>query len=712
VGRRLCRGLVCGLLFLLGIRLGPEARAQTPKTGPEAPHADLADHLRLGQSAFPLNGPWKFTVGDSPIDPKTGQPLWAEPGFDDSQWETVDLTPAEGSFEPLSGTSGYVPGWTARGHAGYWGYAWYRIRVQLDEVGVARPGEKLAIEGPDDFDSVFQVFANGTLLGGFGDFSGKTPVTYYSVPTLFPLPARAGSPNGAAADSSGGFRTQVVVFRVWMGPGDLLTQPDAGGLHSPPVLGHAGAVAADYQLRWLELVRAYSSDAALGLLFALMAVAAFTLVLFDRSDRAYLWIGAVFLLHAIDDSMVAFSIWTQHLSVTAHILLLSCLVGSLQLAGWVMVWWIWFGRQRPAWIPRAAAGLALLFMVSRAIGQEVFFGLVPHGVAAPFEMLTLVMRVLFFALMLWIAIQGIRSQGLEGWLVLPAILLRGISMFSPELRLLHIRLSVHLFGANVSLSQLATVLMALAVVLLLLRRLLRSVKTQRELALDVKQAQEVQQVILPQARVLHPGLTIESVYRPARQVGGDFFQIIPNDTDGSLLIVAGDVAGKGLQAGMLVALLVGAIRTALESSDDPATVLGVLNRRLIGRSQGATTCLALHIAANGEVTLANAGHMPPYLNGQAVAIEGALPLGIFAGAEPSVMRFTLEHEDRLVLISDGIVEAMDANGQLFGFERIQALLNKQITAVEVADAAQNFGQEDDISVITVTRTAVLELALA
>ena len=76
MGRRLRLGLVCGLLFLLGIGAGTRGMAQTPKTGPEAPHADLSDHLRLGQSAFPLNGPWKFTVGDSPIDPKTGQPLW------------------------------------------------------------------------------------------------------------------------------------------------------------------------------------------------------------------------------------------------------------------------------------------------------------------------------------------------------------------------------------------------------------------------------------------------------------------------------------------------------------------------------------------------------------------------------------------------------------------------------------------------------------
>ena len=77
----------------------------------------------------------------------------------------------------------------------------------------------------------------------------------------------------------------------------------------------------------------------------------------------------------------------------------------------------------------------------------------------------------------------------------------------------------------------------------------------------------------------------------------------------------------------------------------------------------------------------------------------------------SPLRFTLEHEDRLVLLSDGIVEAMDANGQLFGFERIQTLLMKQVSAIEIAGATQNFGQQDDISVITVARTAVLKPAL-
>jgi serine phosphatase RsbU (regulator of sigma subunit) len=228
----------------------------------------------------------------------------------------------------------------------------------------------------------------------------------------------------------------------------------------------------------------------------------------------------------------------------------------------------------------------------------------------------------------------------------------------------------------------------------------------------VKQAQEVQQVILPVARTTIPGLVIESEYRPAREVGGDFFQIIPHLSDGSLLIVAGDVTGKGLKAGMLVALLVGAIRSTTEWSGDPLIILQALNRRLMGRSEAHATCLAVRIPADGEITLANAGHVPPYLNGEPVAMEGALPLGMMEGAEFSVMRFKLAQGDRLVLVSDGIAEATDADGQLFGFDRVQELLRMGKSASEVASAAQKFGQEDDISVIAVTRTAVREPALA
>ena len=86
-------------------------------------------------------------------------------------------------------------------------------------------------------------------------------------------------------------------------------------------------------------------------------------------------------------------------------------------------------------------------------------------------------------------------------------------------------------------------------------------------------------------------------------------------------------------------------------------------------------------------------------------MEGALPLGMVDGAEPSVMRFQLVEGDTLVLMSDGVVEATDANRRLFGFERVAELLRTATTAAEIASAAQEFGQEDDVSVIYLTRMA-------
>lgn len=238
--------------------------------------------------------------------------------------------------------------------------------------------------------------------------------------------------------------------------------------------------------------------------------------------------------------------------------------------------------------------------------------------------------------------------------------------------------------------------------------LLRFVEQQRENARmidDLKQAQEVQQVLLPEDLPQIAGLTVESQYRPAREVGGDFFQILPHSTDGSILIVVGDVTGKGLQAGMLVALIVGAIRTAAQYDPDPLHVLQALNDRLCGRHVHAT-CLALSIAKDGETTLANAGHITPYLNGEPLAMEGALPLGMIEAPDFSVMRFKLGENDRLTLLSDGILEATDANGNLFGFERTKEMLCSAMSAAELATAAQKFGQQDDITVLSLVRVSV------
>jgi Stage II sporulation protein E (SpoIIE) len=687
-------------LILFWCGLGFCVQAQSTAAPQAAAPAGGAVQITLGQSVVPLNGPWKFTIGDSPVDPATQAPLWAEPGFDDSAWEKVDLTPAKGAVDPISGQAAYVPGWTARGHAGHWGYAWYRVRVQIQ----GRPDDKLALAGPSDVDDAYQAFDDGKLVGTFGDFSGSRPTFYFSQPMMFELSQPVGENTG---DS-----TQVVSFRVWMHPDTLLQNDQAGGFHTAPLLGESDAVAAQYQMRWDGLKRAYAGVLIEALVFSLLCVLALSLMLFDRSDPVYLWIGTLLLLIAIYRFTAIAGAWTQSVSANTSLVVQQVIFSALISAGWVMVWRVWFQLRSQPWIPRILPILVVLLMLSNSLYQNLFFTFVPLPVGHAFEYVAVVIRAVVVLLMLLTVFEGIRERGLEGWVALPAVLLAGISEFYSELQSLHILEFWFPFGVQITMRQATNLLLVAVLAVLLLRRLLLSMREQRRMALDVKQAQEVQQVILPEARAVLPGFVVESEYRPARDVGGDFFQIIPHRSDGSLLIVAGDVTGKGLKAGMLVALLVGAIRSTTEWSGDPLIILQALNRRLLGRGEAHATCLALLIAADGEITLANAGHMPPYLNGEPVAMEGALPLGMMEGAEFSAMSFTLAEGDKLVLVSDGIAEATDADGQLFGFDRVQELLRTGRSASEVAGAAQKFGQEDDISVIAVTRTAVLEPALA
>ena len=97
----------------------------------------------------------------------------------------------------------------------------------------------------------------------------------------------------------------------------------------------------------------------------------------------------------------------------------------------------------------------------------------------------------------------------------------------------------------------------------------------------------------------------------------------------------------------------------------------------------------MRIDEDGTVTLANAGHLPPYLNGQPLEIEGSLPLGVLPVADTTVIRFKLTEGDRLILLSDGIAEAIDANGQLFGFDRVHELLQTRLSATGLANAARD-----------------------
>jgi sigma-B regulation protein RsbU (phosphoserine phosphatase) len=177
----------------------------------------------------------------------------------------------------------------------------------------------------------------------------------------------------------------------------------------------------------------------------------------------------------------------------------------------------------------------------------------------------------------------------------------------------------------------------------------------------------------------------------------------PGD-DGSLLIVMGDVSGKGPKTAMTVSTIVGSLRSL--PSRAPAEVLANLNRVLHGQISGFVTCCAALISADGTLTIANAGHLSPYRNGpyrnaEEMAVQAGLPLGMLADGSYDETRCQLAPGDRLTFLSDGVVEARNGAGELYGFARTQQIGNQ--TAAIIAETARQFGQEDDITVVTVSR---------
>jgi serine phosphatase RsbU (regulator of sigma subunit) len=262
-----------------------------------------------------------------------------------------------------------------------------------------------------------------------------------------------------------------------------------------------------------------------------------------------------------------------------------------------------------------------------------------------------------------------------------------------------------LFGIPFELNGLEFTLLLISIIYAVYRYTVEQSERQGALEQEFKSAQELQQVLIPETLPSLDGYAVTSAYQPAQQVGGDFFQLIAQP-DGSALLVLGDVSGKGLKAAMTVSLIVGTIRTVADTVDDPAEILSILNRRLHGRlKDGFVTCLALRLTADGDGVLANAGHPAPFLNKEELNLAGALPLGLDFHADYENVRFHLAVGDRLTLYTDGLLEARNAAGDLFSFERLRALIATQPDAKQATDAAVAFGQDDDITVLTLTRLA-------
>ena len=231
------------------------------------------------------------------------------------------------------------------------------------------------------------------------------------------------------------------------------------------------------------------------------------------------------------------------------------------------------------------------------------------------------------------------------------------------------------------------------------RRSARLQDEQQRLAQEMRAGAEMQELLLPARAMQVPGFTTEAAYLPMSEVGGDFHYAL--EDGGALVIIVGDVSGKGLPAALLVAVVIGILRDTAERR--PGALLAALNRALHGQTRGGfVTCCCARFDPDGMgdpgmVTLASAGHLAPYADGEEIAVVG-LPLGIVSCTdyEEQSLRATA-----LTFVSDGVVEAENAQRELFGFDRMRAISTRP--AREIAEAAKAWGQNDDITVVTVRR---------
>ena len=156
---------------------------------------------------------------------------------------------------------------------------------------------------------------------------------------------------------------------------------------------------------------------------------------------------------------------------------------------------------------------------------------------------------------------------------------------------------------------------------------------------------------------------------------------------------------------MTVSLLVGTFRTLAHYTQSPGEILRAMNQRMLARSSGGfTTCMVLRCDADGMLTIANAGHIAPYIAGKELQLENGMPLGLEAQSTYAECCFQLAPDQQLTLLTDGVVEARDQAGALLGFDQ-SAILSTQ-PADAIAGAAQAFGQADDITVLTLSYAGV------
>lgn len=618
------------------------------------------------ESLTSLDGMWRFHTGDNPA--------WADPNLDDSNWPLVRSDQS----------------WTKQGYFTYSGYAWYRFTIQ-----VADGANPLGLLLPQIYTG-YQVYGNGKLIGGSGSITPTAAPSFAANPRLFRF-----------VPGTTGPQTVQMAIRVWEYR-PIVSWVGGGTLHPGSTAGDPALLAR--RLDWLATAEKQSlvNSYAYGLLAAFVGLTILTLFLLHREDREYLWFSLLLLSGAADAmlNVQGFSDAFPFLvfRLTDEVLVAVGVVAALQFFSTVLE----TRRSLYWWIVCIASALSPLSVA------VYYLQWAPVGISYSIQLSCLLPAYLWIIAALSIAF--LKKNQSARLLLAPAVLLYGVfiidsvayigmSLSWQKLPSGRVPLLQHPFP--VDLLDVVRYIFVFALLMFLVRRFSLARQEETRMSTELAAARTVQAQLIPENPPDTPGFLAESVYLPASEVGGDFFQVLPGK-DGSLLIVVGDVSGKGLRAAMTVSAIVGALRGCTMRA--PAQVLAYLNRALHGQVTGFFTCCAALIDANNKLTIANAGHLPPYLNGEELAVDSGLPLGIADETAYAEKNWTLDASDRLTFVSDGVVEARNAKGELLGFERLAALTGKR--AAEIAEAALHWGQEDDITVLSVTRAPKPEAVTA
>jgi len=608
-----------------------------------------------------LGGQWKFHPGDDPH--------YADPSFEDSHWTLLDSTRS----------------WSSQGFESVRGYAWYRFRVTIPAGS-----EPYSLLLPS-MSTSYQCFVDGKLIRT----AGKVPAPYNTIYAVFPAVVDLPS------ESRQRERTFVVALRHWkpafLADGGGGPESSSDGIVSR--IGTSQEVHYFFRLYTNDRLQNDSQELDLTALNILAAIVAFALYVLRRNEREYLWFGIAALVQAAY-SGASYFLETRTYDVSLSWLWAYSTIAAAQVA--LLMFYKGFLRGRISWLFWAAIVGASIGPFSPILYQANLLSLKAW---ISFNTLAALPYVLWIMLLL---VRRSLQRVIDARLLLmPVFLVQGqefgsyigtcLNAFAGINGLSFLSVIVLRHPVTLSVFQAAQIVFLLTMLAILLYRFVRTGQEREKTDAEMAAARTLQQVLIPERLPSIPGLTIAAAYYPAQEVGGDFFQIMPAGS-GATVVILGDVSGKGLGAAMTVALIVGAARMVIETTESPSMILAALNRRLHGRGAGFTTCLVLRISPHGAMTFANAGQLAPYWNGGEIACDPALPLGLDLNAVFGEVKVQLQDGDRLTLLTDGVPEAANKR-ELFGFARTESMSTQ--TAGEIATAARSFGQTDDITVLSI-----------